>query len=78
MTVLQHEVTSAPRWNAALDNFLCDVRLIVGRELETVEVRTVFRVVPVRPAREVKAKELGAWGQMAAGFRRTHPRRVAA
>ena len=80
MTVLQHEVTSAPKWNAALDNFLCDVRLIVGREPETVEVRTVFRVAPsVAPkVREMVKPAPGSWGAMAAGFKRTHPQRVAA
>lgn len=76
LTILQREVTSAPRWNAALDNFLCDVRLIVGREPETVEVRTVFRVVPsVAPrVRETVKAAPGTWGSMAVSFAKTHAR----
>lgn len=80
LTILQREVTTGPKWNAALDNFLCDVRLIVGRDPETVEVRTVFRVAPVAApkVREMVKPAPGSWGAMAAGFKRTHPRRVAA
>lgn len=80
LTILQRENTTGPRWSAALDTFLCDVRLIVGYEPQTAEVRTIFRVVPAAAprVREMKVPAPGSWGAMAAGFRRTHPQRVAA
>jgi hypothetical protein len=80
LTILQREATTGPKWSAALDNFLCDVRLIVGYEPQTAEVRTVFRVAPaVAPrVREMVKPAPGTWGSMAAGFKRTHPQRVAA
>lgn len=80
LTILQRENTIGPRWSAALDTFLCDVRLIVGYEPQTAEVRTIFRVVPAAApkVREMKTPAPGSWGAMAAGFRNTHPQRVAA
>lgn len=80
LTILQRENTTGSKWNAALDNFLCDVRLIVGYEPQTAEVRTIFRVVPAAApkVREMKTPAPGSWGAMAASFRNTHPQRAAA
>lgn len=69
LTVAQIEVTTG-RFNAALDDFLCDVRLIVGYGAEV--VRTMLRVTPTVPVAVPAVKPLSAWGQMANGFRKTH------
>lgn len=70
LTVAQIEVTTG-RFNAALDSFLCDVRIIVGYGAEA--ARVMFRVTPTVPAMPQPEKRLSAWGAMANGFRKTHP-----
>ena len=73
LTIAQAEVTSG-RYRAALDDFLCDVRLIVGYGVQAIPAKSApVIVIPVQPA-----KQLSAWGAMANGFRRTHAQRVTA
>jgi len=74
LTIAQIEVTTGSGFRAALDDFLCDVRLIVGYGPQAAP-----RVAPtVAPsvAGAAPVKVLSAWGAMAEGFRKTHPVRV--
>jgi hypothetical protein len=70
LTVAQIEVTTGSGFRAALDDFLCDVRLIVGYGAQAVRAVAPVVEVPVAP------KVLSTWGAMAEGFRRTHAVRV--
>lgn len=72
LTVAQIEVTTGSGFRAALDDFLCDVRIIVGYGPQAAP-----RIAP-SVATAVPAKQLSAWGTMANGFRMTHPQRVTA
>ena len=75
LTIAQIEVTTGSGFRAALDDFLCDVRIIVGYGPQ-VTVPKAATIAPVTVA--APAKQLSAWGAMANGFRKTHPQRVAA
>ena len=73
LTVAQIEVTTGSGFRAALDDFLCDIRIIIGYGAPA-----VVRPVPAVIVPEAPAKRVSAWGAMADGFRKTHPQRVAA
>lgn len=86
LTVAQIEVATG-RFSAALDDFLCDLRLVIG--YGTPPSRPALAVAPLRFQVRIHngdgaqswlarksapvTKELSAWGAMANGFRKTHP-----
>ena len=74
LTVAQIEVTTGSGFRAALDDFLCDVRIIVGYGPQITVPKRAAAVAPVA----APAKQLSAWGAMANGFRKTHAQRVTA
>lgn len=71
LTIAQIEATTGSGFRAALDDFLCDVRIIVGYGAEA--ARVLFRAAPVVAPAPVAEKPLSAWGTMANSFRKTHP-----
>lgn len=93
LTRAQSEVTNGGRFNAALDDFLCTVRKVVGYAPEPAVAVPARTASPVRAAaggatapalrpalakliarnqERAKSRPLGAWGQLAETFAKTH------